>query len=507
MGAEVAKPGKYDYTGDTTVIQAVNIAGGFTDKARRGEVLLFRRVSDQWAEVKKIDIQRMLKKQDLTEDLHLRPGDMVLVSQSPMSKIARFIPIPTVSRYAERYLPWPHPEQEQVSYLLDLCERYGLNGWALFPSDDETAASVARRHSTLATRFRLTTPPWDTLRWAYDKRCTYEVAASLGIDQPPTFFPRNRDEAAALDCSFPVILKPHTRNTSMHSRMRSLRLTILHRLCWIFLFSPGLRGNVATVMGLEATVEQTIWRGPNISSPIMCATSFEFKYRDIIIRTIYLAAVLSYVIDPQMTGSMISQWFSRNAGFLSAIAWERVVLSCGVLLVFLAAAIRSWATAYLRYDIMRHPNIQTDRLICDGPFGWTRNPLYLGNLFMVAGVSLMLSPTGASVLIVGSLALIHRLVRREETELARTHGPAFEKYCRTVSRWRPAFRSGSASAQAPPLLDGVVGELLLWIIAIAMTTYVATFDLRIFGTLLICAFVPGACRRLQRRGFMKRRTS
>jgi polysaccharide export outer membrane protein len=99
MGGEIAKPGKYDYTGDTTVIEAVNIAGGFTDKAKRGEVLLFRRVSDKWAEVKKIDIQRMLKKQDLTEDLHLRPGDMVLVSKSPMSKIARYIPVPTVGTY------------------------------------------------------------------------------------------------------------------------------------------------------------------------------------------------------------------------------------------------------------------------------------------------------------------------------------------------------------------------------------------------------------------------
>jgi predicted ATP-grasp superfamily ATP-dependent carboligase len=78
----------------------------------------------------------------------------------------------------------------------------------LFPSEDEAAATLARHHSTLATRFRLTTPPWPTLRWAYDKRCTYQVAASLGIDQPPTFFPQNRDEAAKLNCSFPVILKP-----------------------------------------------------------------------------------------------------------------------------------------------------------------------------------------------------------------------------------------------------------------------------------------------------------
>jgi polysaccharide biosynthesis/export protein len=105
MGGEVTKPGKYDYTGDTTVIQAVAIAGGFTDKAKRGEVLLFRRVSDDWAEVKKVNIQRMLSTKDLTEDMHLRPGDMVLVSKSAMSKISRFIPVPSVGTYFNPVIP------------------------------------------------------------------------------------------------------------------------------------------------------------------------------------------------------------------------------------------------------------------------------------------------------------------------------------------------------------------------------------------------------------------
>jgi hypothetical protein len=62
-------------------------------------VVVFRRVSDQFAEVKKVDIQRMFSKGDLQEDLHLRPGDMVLVSKSKMSKIAKFIPIPSMSMY------------------------------------------------------------------------------------------------------------------------------------------------------------------------------------------------------------------------------------------------------------------------------------------------------------------------------------------------------------------------------------------------------------------------
>jgi polysaccharide biosynthesis/export protein len=99
VGGEVARPGKYDFTGDTTVTQALAIAGGFTEKAKRREVLLFRRVSEEWAEVKKIDVRRMVDKRDLVEDMHLRPGDMVLVSKSQISKLTRFIPIPSLGMY------------------------------------------------------------------------------------------------------------------------------------------------------------------------------------------------------------------------------------------------------------------------------------------------------------------------------------------------------------------------------------------------------------------------
>lgn len=99
MNGEVTHPGKYDFTGDTTVSQAVAIAGGFTDRAKRGEVVVFRRVSDQFAEVQKVDVQKMFNKGSLQEDLHLRPGDMVLVSKSKLSRLAKFIPLPSLGMY------------------------------------------------------------------------------------------------------------------------------------------------------------------------------------------------------------------------------------------------------------------------------------------------------------------------------------------------------------------------------------------------------------------------
>jgi len=99
VGGEVTKPGKYDLRGDTTVLEAITIAGGVSDKSKTSQVLIFRRVSNDWVEVKQVDMKRMLRERDLSEDLHLRPGDMVLVPTSMFSKLARFIPVPSLGMY------------------------------------------------------------------------------------------------------------------------------------------------------------------------------------------------------------------------------------------------------------------------------------------------------------------------------------------------------------------------------------------------------------------------
>ncbi|HYR88208.1 MAG TPA: methyltransferase [Terriglobia bacterium] len=231
----------------------------------------------------------------------------------------------------------------------------------------------------------------------------------------------------------------------------------------------------------------------------MCATAFEFKYRDILIRLIYLVAFLCYVFDPPMTGSLLGEWLSSKFGVFPETTWKHAVLFVGAALVVLAVSIRTWATAYLRYDVMRNPQIHTERLIADGPFGYLRNPLYFGNLLMVAGVTFSLSRTGMAVLVFGTLVVVQRLVRREEMELARTHSESFHQYCREVPRWVPSLEPRAAAAgYTPSFREGVMGELFLWIIALALTVYAATFDIKLFGIVFVCAFIPGASRRIHR---------
>ncbi len=99
---ELGKPGKYELRGDTTVLQAIGIAGGINEKAKHSQVLLFRQISDQWVSVKKLDMKEMLATADLSEDLHLRPGDMIYVPKNTLSKIKDFIPKTSIGVYT----PW-----------------------------------------------------------------------------------------------------------------------------------------------------------------------------------------------------------------------------------------------------------------------------------------------------------------------------------------------------------------------------------------------------------------
>ncbi len=98
-GGQVSHPGKYELRGDTTVTEAVAMAGGFSQIARHSQVLLFRRVSDGWTETQILNVKKMLGEKNLREDLHIKPGDMIFVPQNRISKIERFLPTPRALLY------------------------------------------------------------------------------------------------------------------------------------------------------------------------------------------------------------------------------------------------------------------------------------------------------------------------------------------------------------------------------------------------------------------------
>jgi D-aspartate ligase len=123
----------------------------------------------------------------------------------------RSIRLASLSRYTQRTFAWPNGDDEsKAAYLLELADRHQLDQWVLFPTSDESAAFLSKFHRTLSRRFRVSTPTWDVLRWAYDKRLTYRLAAEQQVDCPSTFYPASEAEITSAALDFPAILKPAT---------------------------------------------------------------------------------------------------------------------------------------------------------------------------------------------------------------------------------------------------------------------------------------------------------
>jgi D-aspartate ligase len=121
-------------------------------------------------------------------------------------------PIAKYSRYTERSFTWGGPDDAgAIEFLANLARDHHLQGWVLIAAGDAELRVLSQHCAELSSIFRVTVPPWETVRWTHDKRLTYERAASLGIDFPRCYNPRDLQELAGLDCRFPVVLKPTVR--------------------------------------------------------------------------------------------------------------------------------------------------------------------------------------------------------------------------------------------------------------------------------------------------------
>jgi protein involved in polysaccharide export with SLBB domain len=88
---QVGKPGQYDLRYDITVTQAIAVAGGFS-AAGKTQVFLYRAVSSSWAEVRELKLKDLLNGKNISEDVHLRPGDMIFVPEKAITKFQRYVP-------------------------------------------------------------------------------------------------------------------------------------------------------------------------------------------------------------------------------------------------------------------------------------------------------------------------------------------------------------------------------------------------------------------------------
>jgi len=128
----------------------------------------------------------------------------------PVAVLDDEVSIAPRSRYVRHAMRVPtlRSAQATTDALHEAARRFGLDGWVLFPTREETVAAVAQNRDELARTFKVPTPSWETVRIAWDKRQTYQVAERLGIDVPRCWFPRDEADLSAIPMDSPVIIKP-----------------------------------------------------------------------------------------------------------------------------------------------------------------------------------------------------------------------------------------------------------------------------------------------------------
>jgi len=129
-------------------------------------------------------------------------------------------------------------------------------------------------------------------------------------------------------------------------------------------------------------------------------------------------------------------WLDRN---VLALPWDwgAATRPLGGLLVGIGLALFVWTLATLwRHRTTVNPYKAASTLCTNGPFRFSRNPIYVGDWFIFAGVSLLLAtawPLLFAPLIWATLR--YGVIRHEEAHLLARFGDAYRDYQTRVRRW------------------------------------------------------------------------
>ena len=99
VAGEVNHPGTYDLRGNTGIIQAIAMSGGFKDSAKRTQVVLVRKANAEYAEVKVFDMNKRMSPREIREDITLRPDDMLVVPRNRITKIEPYLRFSSLGIY------------------------------------------------------------------------------------------------------------------------------------------------------------------------------------------------------------------------------------------------------------------------------------------------------------------------------------------------------------------------------------------------------------------------
>lgn len=154
---------------------------------------------------------------------------------------------------------------------------------------------------------------------------------------------------------------------------------------------------------------------------------------------------------PKPLSRRIIRWFQRTP--------VHTFVLCPLLVVILELAlygrlrVTPWGApllvwGYLQYLFVGHYRLpraggtagmdaMPERILAEGPYRYTRNPMYLGHLIFMLGVVLTFWSRSALILLAARAIWFQQRVLQDETRLEQAFGTEYSAYRTRVKRWIP----------------------------------------------------------------------
>jgi protein-S-isoprenylcysteine O-methyltransferase Ste14 len=175
--------------------------------------------------------------------------------------------------------------------------------------------------------------------------------------------------------------------------------------------------------------------------------------------------------------------------FLIVMIWfahpTALSLVIGFAIVFIGEIIRFWGVSIAGAETRTTGGVGGTYLITNGPFGYVRNPLYVGNMLLYAGIGVM-SYALFPWLLIGACAWFYLqyylIVTKEEEFLAVKFAAEYAAYTREVRRFFPRLTPYVSPGPLPKSLDPAEGlasekrtlQAILLVTALIMCKYMYT---------------------------------
>ncbi|MCC6866743.1 MAG: isoprenylcysteine carboxylmethyltransferase family protein [Ignavibacteria bacterium] len=117
-------------------------------------------------------------------------------------------------------------------------------------------------------------------------------------------------------------------------------------------------------------------------------------------------------------------------------------IAIGLVFILIGEIIRFWGVSYAGSETRTTGKPGASNLITQGPFAFVRNPLYIGNIFLYFGVSIMSNSLVPYLQIVSILYFVFQyyfIILEEEAELKIIFGEKYKHYFENVNRFLPKF--------------------------------------------------------------------